>query len=54
LSSWGKWLGALLLLLTACSGTRLSGDCVETRKIEHTLQCEREGKIETFRIPLPE
>jgi hypothetical protein len=48
-----NWLGLLVLLLAGCSGMTLEGDCVATRKVELTLQCEG-GRIETFRMPLPE
>jgi hypothetical protein len=46
-----------LLCAPGCSGMKLEGDCIATRKIELTLRCEGAGKIETFRtlgVPTPE
>lgn len=40
----------LLLMVPACSGLKVEGDCIHVREVKVTYQCEPGSTIEHYRV----
>lgn len=43
-----------LFFLPSCTVVTVEGECIHTKEVKMSYQCERDGKIRTLTVPLPE